>query len=92
MTEPETLPTDGVVGVGEVTTRVMREAITEPDFANARIAGAVDAYQKVILHAGELIRYARPYDDTRALTDLISWSNDRIREVHSGATNGIRNG
>lgn len=89
MTEPETLPTEGVVEVGEITTRVMREAITEPDFTNIRIAGSTEAYQNVIRYAEEMILVALPYDDTRALTNLISWTNDRIQEIHSGgATNG----
>jgi hypothetical protein len=90
MTAPENLgvETEGLVQVGEVMTRVMREAITEPDFANARAAAESLAYHRVLAHSIELRALAGPYDDTRALASLESWLKDRIAEVHATEPNG----
>jgi hypothetical protein len=80
--------TEGVTQVGEIITRVMREAITEPDFANARAAAAGRAYHRVLAHSIELRALAGPYDDVRALESLESWLKDRIAEVHATESNG----
>jgi hypothetical protein len=88
MTDIEHLPTYGVVRVGEITTRVEREAIVADDYHNAQVTGAVDAYTKTDLWVREQIRVALPYDDTRALEFLHIWLGDRIREVQTPATTG----
>jgi len=86
--QPQGVETEGLVQVGEVITRVMREAITEPDFANARAAASARAYHRVLNHLQELEALAGPYDDVRALRDMQSWTKDRIAEVHATESNG----
>jgi hypothetical protein len=78
----EGVETDGVVGVGEVITRVYREALVEDDYTQAQITGATRAYETVALFARERIAAAGPYDDMRAMEDLVLWVADRIREAH----------
>lgn len=80
--------TEGLVQVGEVITRVMREAATQPDFDNAMAGAASRAYQQVLAHSMELRAIAGPYDDVRALVALESWLRDRISEVHATEPNG----
>ncbi len=79
---------EGLVLVGEVTTRTMREAISEPDYRNASIAGATAVLEEVILFAQARIDAAGPYDDVRLLEELKVYLADKIRSVHSTATNG----
>lgn len=73
----------GIVAVGEVITRVYREAQVADDFQHAKTAASVSAYQSVLAFAEERIAAAGPYDDLRALQELISWTADRIRETQS---------
>jgi hypothetical protein len=84
----ESINTEGVTGVGEINSRTLREAVTAPDYTQAYVAGAVEAYGNVAGWVQEAIRRAGPYDDTRALVDLIGILGDKIREVHSRATAG----
>lgn len=85
---PQSINTEGITGVGELTTRTLREAITDQDYRQSHVTGAVEAYGEVAAWAQEKIRNAGPYDDTRALLDLIGILGDKIREVHSRATAG----
>lgn len=85
----ERINTEGVVEAGELTTRAWREVITEPDFANARVAGADAAYREALKWVQERIDTAEIYADTRALQEMVTWLGDKIRAVHSTATNGI---
>ena len=78
----------GVLLTGEIESRVMREARVEEDYTNAWIAGATAALTQVGQFAQARIEAAGPYDDIRALVELRSWVADKIREVHSTATNG----
>ena len=78
----------GVLLTGEIESRVMREARVEEDYTNAWIAGAAAALTQVSQFADSHIAAAGPYDDTRALVTLKAWVADKIREVHSTATNG----
>lgn len=79
----EAINTDGLAHVGEVTTRVMREAIAEDDYTNAFRAGQASELAEVARWAEARIAAAGPYDDTRALAEIISWTADRIRGIHS---------
>lgn len=79
---PAGVETDGVVAVGEVITRVQREALIEPDYHNAWVAGANAMLQEFSRQVQERYNNAGPYDDIRALADLRLWIADRIREVH----------
>lgn len=79
----ETIPTEGLTAVGEITSRTMREARQEPDFLNARAAGASFAYMSCLVWVQDRIRAAGPYDDTRSLTEMVVWLSDRIRETNS---------
>lgn len=83
--------TNGIQKVGEVTSRTVREAICEPDYQNAYVAGATRAFEQVLQFAGMRIQLAGEFDDTRALRDLEVWLGDRIRDVHSIATDGTDN-
>jgi hypothetical protein len=74
--------TEGLVEVGEVTTRVMRDARLEFDFANAQNASRVNAFNEILVWTQEQILQAGPYDDTRHLKYLVVWLGDKIREVH----------
>lgn len=80
--------TEGLDTVGEVTSRTMREALVEEDYRNAWIAGAHAALNEVAKFAEQRIAIAGEFDDVRALQDLKVWVGDKIREVHSTATNG----
>lgn len=91
MTEVEAINTDGLAHVGEVTTRVFRESVAERDYTNALRAGRVDAMAEVAHWAQQRIDAAGPYDDTRALAELISWTADKIRDTHSTPVNGSDN-
>lgn len=88
---PQSINTEGVTGVGEINSRTLREAVVEPDYTQAFVAGATEAYTNVAGWCQEAIRRAGPYDDTRALLDLIGILGDKIREVHSRATAGAAN-
>lgn len=72
---------EGVVGIGEINTRVLREALVELEFENAKVAAKVETLNGVIKFAKEHIDKAGPYDDTRSMSELIVWAGDRIREV-----------
>lgn len=86
--EIELVHNEGLVEVGEITTRVMREAVQEPDFIHARQAGATEALTECLLWVGERIREAGAYDDTRALQQMVTWLGDKIREVNAPKQNG----
>lgn len=89
----EGVQSEGVTLVGEVISRTMREAITDPDFTNTRISAAKFAYEETLLRAESIIAAAGPYDDTRAVADMVVWLKDRIRAIHDpNATNGIIDG
>jgi hypothetical protein len=77
----EHINTEGIVSVGEITTRVQREAIEEANYHNAYVAGAVTALQNTESWCREQIKMAGPYDDVRHLEYLTIWLTDRIREV-----------
>lgn len=85
---PQSINTDGVTSIGEINSRAFREAIAEPDFRMARIAGEVRAYENTIRWCEEAIQLAGPYDDTRLVENLIRILGDKIRESHSSATSG----
>lgn len=87
----EQINTIGLVSTGEFETRAMRETRTEHDYTNAWIAGAQAALTQVNLFAANRIALAGPYDDMRALEELQLWVADKIREVHSTATDGSSN-
>lgn len=89
--ELESINTDGVVSVGEINTRLMREAVVEPDYRESWVSGAKTAYEEISVWAQERIVRAGPYDDTRALQELVSILGDKIRDVHSRATTGDSN-
>jgi hypothetical protein len=96
MTDPEwnearRLAAEGLVRVGEVTTRVMREAIAEPDFREAMKASEVKAYAACAAFATEQVALAGPYDDTRALRVMLTWLSDRVREVQTPSYDGAPN-
>jgi hypothetical protein len=80
--------TIGLESTGEFETRAMRETRTAEDYSNAWIAGAATALDQVGMFAAERIAAAGPYDDIRALHELEAWVADKIREVHSKATDG----
>jgi len=80
--------TIGLESTGEFESRAMRETRTAEDYTNAWIAGAAQALTHVSLFAAERIAAAGPYDDVRALQELEQWVADKIREVHSKATDG----
>lgn len=80
MTEPLHINTEGVVQVGELDTRLLREVKVAEDYRNARIAGATGAYTEVSHFAQSVIAGAGPYDDVRALHALLVWVADKIRE------------
>lgn len=80
--------TDGVLLTGEYEVRVQRDAMVEDDHQNAWRAGAKWALEEVALFTASQRAVAGPYDDMRAVEDLDVWIADRIREIHSGATNG----
>jgi hypothetical protein len=83
--------TIGLESTGEFESRAMRETRTAEDYTNAWVAGAANALTKVAIFAEERILAAGPYDDVRALQELEQWVADKIREVHSKATDGSRN-
>lgn len=86
--DKQSINTDGLATAGEITTRVFREAITEPDYLEVWRSGAVQSFEWISVWAQERIGRAGPYDDTRALQELISILGDKIREVRSKATDG----
>jgi hypothetical protein len=84
----DNINTEGVVGVGEIVTRVFREAQVEDDYHNAWVAGAVRTCEEAALFVqGELAK-AGPYDDTRTHLLLLQWLGDRIRTVQTPTTEG----
>lgn len=85
---PQSINTEGVTGVGEINSRTLREAVVAPNYTQAHVAGAVEAYTNVAGWCQEAIRRAGAYDDTRSLVDLLGMLGDKIREVHSRATAG----
>lgn len=84
----ETLNTDGLQRVGEVSSWAFRDVLVEPDHAQARVAAAAEAYRECEAYILARLAQAGPYDDVRALDDMRAWLGDKIREVHSNATNG----
>jgi hypothetical protein len=82
----EQINTEGVVRVGELDTRVMREARVAEDHRNSLISGSVKAYRETDAFVESLQRSAGPYDDTRTMATIRTWLGDRIREVQSPAT------
>jgi len=82
----EHLNTEGLVEVGELGTRLFREALVATDFRNAHIGGAVDAYTATAFFVRGKLEAAGPFDDTRTMRELLIWLGDRIREVQSPAT------
>jgi hypothetical protein len=84
----ESINTEGLLQVGEVTSRVLRDAQVEVDFTNVWIESAAAAYLDCQVFAQERIDAAGPYDDTRALVELVTWLGDKIREVHSKPSTG----
>lgn len=74
----------GLVQVGEVTTRAMKEVVVEPDNRNAHIAGGVQALQSLIEEIMRRLQNAGPYDDTRQLMELITWARDQISKISAG--------
>lgn len=80
----EHINSEGVVEVGEINTRVFREAITEVDFHNATVSGSVNAFGKTLEFSRRQLALAGPYDDTRPIKEMILWLGDRIREVQNG--------
>lgn len=86
--DKQALNTEGAVAIGEINTRAMREAIVEPDHREAMATAAANAYADIIGWAQERIDRAGPYDDTRALQELILILGDKIRDVRSKATVG----
>lgn len=86
--DKQSINTNGAVAIGEINTRAMREAMVEVDHKEALITGAVSAYSEVLKWAEELLRRAGPYDDTRAIQELILILGDKIRDVRSTATVG----
>jgi hypothetical protein len=97
MTYPEPPPEErvdalGLVGLGEVTTRVQREAITEPDFRNVWVAGQVESLEAVRAFANEVLASSRPYDDVRAIRTMLIWISDRVREVQTPSYGGDPDG
>lgn len=88
---PEAINTEGVTGVGEINSRTFREAVAAPDYTQSYVSGATEAYTNVAGWVQEAIRRAGPYDDVRALVDLLGILGDKIREVHSRATAGDKN-
>lgn len=88
----DAINTEGVERVGELNSRTMREAQTDQDFTNAWIAGAKYAYEQAMVFAQERVEAAGPYDDTRALTELVVWCSDQIKETHANPMiRGMRN-
>lgn len=87
----ESINTIGLEATGEFESRAMRETRTAEDYTNAWVAGAAAALGQVSQFAQNRIAMAGPYDDVRALRDLELWVADKIREVHSTATDGSRN-
>lgn len=79
--------TEGIVHVGEINTRAMREAQVAEDYHNAQVSGAVGVLTETALWVAGRIAASGPYDDTRALQELTVWIADRIREVQSPAMN-----
>lgn len=84
----ESMNTDGIQLVGDVSSRTVREALVEQDYTNAWKAGAHWALDEVAKISRSMRSVADPYDDMRALVVLETWITDKIREVHSKATNG----
>lgn len=82
------LANQGLMGVGEVTTRVMKEALQEPDFQEAMKSSEVKAFRKCEAFAQEQIANAGPYDDVRALRVMLTWLSDRVREVQTPGYDG----
>ena len=76
------IDTTGVMSVGEINTRVQREAQVEADYRNAYVAGWTRAYERMILACEQRLAAARPYDDTRALSEMIVIARDEIKAVH----------
>lgn len=86
--ELRALAVEGLVEVGEITTRVQREAISEPDFREAMKASEVKAYAACAVFATEIVATAGPYDDVRALRTMLTWLSDRVRETQTPSYDG----
>lgn len=82
----EHLNTEGVVLVGELTSRTLREAQAAEDYHNAGVSGQVLALSSTASWVADRIAAAGPYDDVRALGDLLVWIGDKIREVQAAPT------
>lgn len=88
MSDDRELMNLGITEVGEVTTRVMREVQQEPDFVHARNAGATAALTEATLWVHARIAEAGPYDDMRAMHNMLTWIEDKIREVNTPKQTG----
>ena len=84
----EAINTEGVALTGEFEVRVMRESAVAEHHENAWRGGALWAFNEMLKFTNSVRSTAGPYDDLRAIETLESWVADRIREVHSAATNG----
>jgi hypothetical protein len=86
--ELEVLPTDGLVTIGEYDVRLQRGRESSAEHENAWRGGAKWALEEVARFTESVRAVAGPYDDMRAIETLETWIADRIREIHSPATNG----
>jgi hypothetical protein len=84
--ESESLNTEGLTQVGEFDTRVLRTASVDEDYHNAMVAGAVWAFNLMAQFCKAQLEISGPYDDTRPIEIMISWTADKIREVQFPAT------
>ena len=87
----EHLNTEGVVKVGEVETRVLKEARAEFDLGPAIAHAKTEAYEEMAVWIRLRLASCGPYDDTRSLMGLLTWLADRIREVNT-TTSEVPNG
>jgi hypothetical protein len=79
----ESINTEGVVSVGEINTRLLREAKQAADYHNAEVAGAVRVLNEAAEFLNAQLSAAGPYDDTRTMRMLLVWIGDKIREVQT---------
>ncbi len=80
--------TEGITQVGEITTRVQKEFLGEPDHHNARVAAAVGMLQELQLFAAGLVERAGPYDDMRAVETILAWARDKVQQVQTPSYDG----
>lgn len=87
MSESEILPTEGLVVIGEFDVRLQKGREAAAEHQNAWNGGARWAFDEVTAFISSVRSVAGPYDDLRAIDTLDAWIADRIREIHSPATN-----